>query len=96
MEKSGIQLEGPARAMLWEETAVLKAQEARLLLSLGQIFEAPLADQSHFLDITETLRKLEPGRYRLVGEAWEGERLRSRDQIDIEYVEPLGTAGVAW
>ena len=91
-----IRLEGPARAMLWQETAVLKAQEARLLLSLGQIFEAPLAEQSHFLDITETLRNLQPGRYRLVGEAWEAERLQSRDQIDIEYVEPLGRAGVAW
>jgi beta-mannosidase len=40
-----------------------------------EAWEAPLEVQAALAPVQEALRRLPPGAYRLVGEAWEGERL---------------------
>ena len=58
--------------------------------------EAPLEVQAALAPVQEALRGLPPGEYRLVGEAWEGERLWSRPEVVLTYLPPLLPPGVAW
>jgi len=81
-----LRLEGPATLLLHEEEIALDAGEVRRFFSLGELWESPL----------EALARIPPGAYRLVGEAWEGERLWSRHVLSVEYLEPILPLEVAW
>jgi len=89
-------LEGPAALSLLEVEVALAPGEVRRLFSLGELWESPLEAQARFLPVQEALAQLPPGAYRLVGEAWEGERLWSRHVLELTYLEPLLPPGVAW
>lgn len=89
-------LEGPAALSLLEVEVALAPGEVRRLFSLGELWESPLEAQVRFLPVQEALAQLPPGAYRLVGEAWEGERLWSRHVLELTYLEPLLPPGVAW
>ncbi len=75
-------LEGPAALSLLEVEVALAPGEVRRLFSLGELWESPLEAQARFLPVQEALAQLPPGAYRLVGEAWEGERLWSRHVLE--------------
>ncbi|WP_279232192.1 glycoside hydrolase family 2 TIM barrel-domain containing protein [Thermus albus] len=89
-------LEGPESLPLWEEGVTLAPGEARRFFSLGELWESPLEVQARFLPLQEALRRLPPGPYRLVGEAYEGERLWSRQVLEVRFLEPILPLGVAW
>ena len=89
-------LEGPQDLSLYEEEVALVPGEARRFFSLGELWESPLEVQARYLPLQEALRRLPPGAYRLVGEAYEGERLWSRHVLEVEYLEPILPLGVAW
>lgn len=89
-------LEGPQDLSLYEEEVALAPGEARRFFSLGELWESPLEVQARYLPLQEALRRLPPGAYRLVGEAYEGERLWSRHVLEVEYLEPILPLGVAW
>jgi len=84
-----LRLEGPLSLPLGEMTVDLAPQEVRCLMNVMELFEAPL-ESREALDAAESmLRQLPPGRYRVIAEAWEEERLWSRHEVEIEYLEPL-------
>ncbi|WP_024119309.1 glycoside hydrolase family 2 TIM barrel-domain containing protein [Thermus thermophilus] len=91
-----LRLEGPATLLLHEEEIALDAGEVRRFFSLGELWESPLEVQARFLPLQEALARIPPGAYRLVGEAWEGERLWSRHVLSVEYLEPILPLEVAW
>ncbi|TBH21590.1 beta-galactosidase [Thermus thermamylovorans] len=91
-----LRLEGPKALELLEEEVRLAPGEVRRLFSLGELWESPLPLQARFLPVQEALRGLPPGRYRLVGEAYEGERLWSRHALEVAYLEPLVPVEAAW
>jgi len=86
----------PATLLLHEEEIALDAGEVRRFFSLGELWESPLEAQARFLPLQEALARIPPGAYRLVGEAWEGERLWSRHVLSVEYLEPILPLEVAW
>jgi beta-mannosidase len=61
-----------------------------------EAWEAPLEVQAALAPVQEALRRPPPGAYRLVGEAWEGERLWFRHEVVLTYLPPLLPQGVAW
>jgi beta-mannosidase len=89
-------LEGEARLDLWQGELNLGAGEALRFFHLMEAWEAPLEVQAALAPVQEALRRLPPGAYRLVGEAWEGERLWSRHEVALTYLPPLLPQGVAW
>lgn len=89
-------LEGEGRLPLWEGGVGLEAGEAKRSFHLMELWEAPLEAQAAWAPVQEALRSLPPGEYRLVGEAWEGDRLWSRHQVALTYLPPLLPPGVAW
>jgi len=89
-------LEGPVALPLWEGEVAVAGGEVRRFFSLGELWESPWEAQERLMRVAEALRRLPPGRYRLVGEAWEGERLWSRQVVELVYLEPLVPPGEAW
>ncbi len=84
-----LHLEGPVSLPLGEMAVDLAPQEVRCLINVMELFEVPL-DRREALGAAESmLRQLPPGRYRVIAEAHEGERLWSRHVVEIEYLEPL-------
>ncbi|KOX89005.1 hypothetical protein BVI061214_00148 [Thermus aquaticus] len=61
-----------------------------------EAWEAPLEVQAALAPVQEALRHPPSGAYRLVGEAWEGERLWFRHEVALTYLPPLLPQGVAW
>jgi len=85
-----LRLEGPVAFPLGEMTVTLAPHEVRRVFEVMELFEAPL-DQREALDTASAvLRQLPPGRYQVIAEAWEGERLWSRHVVEMEYLEPIG------
>ena len=85
-----LRLEGPVAFPLGEMTVTLAPHEVRRVFEVMELFEAPL-DQREALDAASAvLRQLPPGRYSVIAEAWEGERLWSRHVVEMEYLEPIG------
>lgn len=70
--------------------------EVRRFFHLQEVWERPLEAQARLLPLREALSRLSPGAYRLVGEAYEGERLWSRHVLELEYLEPILPLEVAW
>ncbi len=91
-----LRLEGPQNLALWEGRVVLGPGEVRRIFHLMELWEAPVEVQAGFLPLVQALRQLPPGPYRLLGEAWEGERLWSRTAVAVEYLEPIHEGGTAW
>ncbi|WP_018110934.1 glycoside hydrolase family 2 TIM barrel-domain containing protein [Thermus igniterrae] len=89
-------LEGREQLDLLAEEVALGAGEVRRVFQLMGLWEEPLEVQARWAPLQEALRGLPPGPYRLVGEAWEGERLWSRQVLLLEYLEPILPPGVAW
>ncbi len=85
-----LRMEGPVAFPLGEMTVTLAPHEVRRVFEVMELFEAPL-DQREALDAASAvLRQLPPGRYSVIAEAWEGERLWSRHVVEMEYLEPIG------
>ncbi|ULR40235.1 glycoside hydrolase family 2 TIM barrel-domain containing protein [Thermus sp. NEB1569] len=91
-----LRLEGEVGLDLWQGEVALEAGEVRRVFHLMEVWEAPLKVQAGLAPLQEALGSLPPGAYRLVGEAWEGERLWSRQEVALEYLSPLLPGGVAW
>ncbi|MCX7849742.1 glycoside hydrolase family 2 TIM barrel-domain containing protein [Thermus sp.] len=91
-----LRLEGPENLDLFHGEVGLAPGEVRRFFSLGELWESPLEVQARWQPLQEALRRLPPGAYRLVGEAWEEERLWSRHVLELTYLEPLLPLEAAW
>jgi len=91
-----LRLEGEVGLELWQGEVALEAGEVRRVFHLMEAWEAPLEVQAGLAPLQEALGSLPPGAYRLVGEAWEEERLWSRQEVALEYLLPLLPRGAAW
>jgi beta-mannosidase len=79
-------LDGPENLVILEGEASLKAQEVRRVFHFGEAWELPSEKKAGLAELGLRLATLPAGKYRLVGEAWEGERLWSRQALELEYL----------
>ncbi len=91
-----LHLEGPKALELWEGELEVAPDSAQRVFHLMELWERPLEEQAGLAPLAQALGALPPGAYRLVGEAWEGERLWSRQVLELTYLEALIPPGVAW
>lgn len=91
-------LEGPVSGDLGEVSASLAPQEARLVFSLMEGWEAPPGEgvSGQMERAAQFLRSLLPGEYQLVCEAWEATTLLASSSLAVTYLAPIVPMEAAW
>lgn len=79
-------LEGPGHPLILEGEADLRAQEARRVFHFGEAWELPSTGKAGLAELGLRLAALPAGKYRLVGEVWEGKELWSQHALELEYL----------
>jgi beta-mannosidase len=93
--KVDFRLEGDENIPLFTQEHKVEAQSSQCIFNIGEFYESSTQGEEA-VAFAKTLKGIAPGEYRLVGEAWEGETLLSRNELNLNYLEPLVDMGEGW
>jgi beta-mannosidase len=93
--KVDFRLEGDEKVPLITQEHRVEAQSAQCIFNIGEFYERATSSEDSDA-FAKTLKGIVPGEYRLVGEAWEGETLLSRNELNLDYLAPLVDLGAGW